>query len=74
MKVTVLVLNAQGEPHFQATDHVNLEHLFQFAKDREGVAREKGLEWTTGFVTANSLDLEAVSKRRNRSLESIPAD
>ena len=51
MKVTTLVLNADGEPHFQGEDHFKVEHLIEIAKERESTAREKGAEWTAGAVS-----------------------
>jgi len=51
MKVTTLILNTKGEPHFESVDHLNTEQLVSFAKDREQLAREKGAEWTMGAVT-----------------------
>lgn len=51
MQVTTLVLNAAGEPHFQGEDQINLEILFEFAKTREQISRDKGAEWTAGVVS-----------------------
>jgi len=51
MKVTTLVLNGKGEPHFEAIDNLNTEQLISLAKEREQLARDKGMEWTMGAVT-----------------------
>lgn len=51
MKVTTLVLNAAGEPHFQSEDQINIEYLFEIAKIREQDARTHGSDWTSGAVT-----------------------
>ncbi len=51
MKITTLVLNADGEPHFQSEDQFNIEELFEIAKTREQLSRDKGAEWTAGAVS-----------------------
>jgi len=51
MKVTTLVLNTDGDPHFQSEDKFDIENLFGVAKTREQNARDKGAEWTAGAVT-----------------------
>lgn len=51
MKVTTLILNVDGEPHFQSEEQFNIEELFQFAGTREQISRDKGAEWTAGAVT-----------------------
>ena len=51
MKITTLVLNVDGEPHFQSEDQFNLENLFAIAKTREQNAHEKGAKWTAGAVS-----------------------
>ena len=51
MKVTTLILNADGEPHFQSEDQFNIENMFEIAKTREQSARDKGAEWTAGAVS-----------------------
>lgn len=51
MKITTLVLNADGEPHFQSEDQFDIEYLFEITKTREQNAREQGAEWTAGAVT-----------------------
>jgi hypothetical protein len=52
MKVTTLVLNADGEPHFKSEDHFDITNLFAIAKSREKMVRDKGAEWTVGAVSA----------------------
>ncbi|MDR1064106.1 MAG: hypothetical protein LBL48_09315 [Azoarcus sp.] len=51
MKVTTLILNADGEPHFFGEDHLDTENLFVVAKSREPTARVKGAEWTAGLMS-----------------------
>lgn len=51
MKVTTLVLNSDGEPHFQSKDQFNIAALIEIAKDREKNARDKGADWTAGAVS-----------------------
>lgn len=51
MKITTLVLNADGEPHFRGEDQFNIEKLFEIAKTREQNARERGAEWTAGAIS-----------------------
>lgn len=51
MKVTTLVLNAAGEPHFQGEDKFDIGQLFAIAKSREQVSRDHGADWTAGAVT-----------------------
>lgn len=51
MKVVALVLNADGEPHFEATQQFNADTLFSFAEDRIKLAREKGADWTAGAIS-----------------------
>lgn len=51
MKVTTLVLNADGEPHFKSEDQFDIKNLIEIAKEREQNAREKGAEWTAGAVS-----------------------
>lgn len=50
MKVTTLVLNANGEPHFQGEDQFNIEQLFEIFKTREQISRDNGAEWTAGAI------------------------
>lgn len=51
MKVMTLVLNADGELHFQSEDQFNIEKLFEITKTREQISRDKGAEWTAGAVS-----------------------
>jgi hypothetical protein len=51
MEITTLVLNANGEPHFQSEDHLNIENLFAIAKAREQISRDSGAEWTAAAVS-----------------------
>jgi hypothetical protein len=51
MKVKTLVLNADGEPHFQSEGHFNIENLFEITKIREQNFRDKGEKWTGGAVS-----------------------
>ncbi len=51
MKVTTLVLNADGDPHFRSEDNFDIVNLFAVAKSREQMARDKGAEWTAGAVS-----------------------
>ncbi|SDP88786.1 hypothetical protein [Acidovorax cattleyae] len=51
MKVTTLVLNTNGEPHFQSEDQFDVENLFEISKSREQSARDMGSEWTAGAVS-----------------------
>lgn len=51
MKVITLVLNADGEPHFQSEEQINFENLVAVAKPRESISRDKGSEWTAGAVS-----------------------
>ena len=51
MKITTLVLNAEGEPHFQGEDEINLDNLFELASSRKQTARDKGEEWTRGAIS-----------------------
>ena len=51
MKITTLVLNTDGEPHFRAEDQFNVENLLEIAKTREQNARERGAEWTAGAIS-----------------------
>lgn len=51
MKVTTLVLNKIGEPHFRSEDQFNIEELFEIAKPREQIFRSRGAELTAGAVT-----------------------
>ena len=51
MNVTTLVLNSDGEPHFQSEDQFDVKNLIVIAKSREQNAVEKGVEWTAGAVT-----------------------
>lgn len=41
MKVTTLVLNADGEPHFKSEDQFDIKNLIEIAKTREQNARER---------------------------------
>lgn len=51
MKVRTLILNADGDPHFQSEDDINVESLIEIAKPREDMAREKGADWTAGAIS-----------------------
>jgi hypothetical protein len=51
LKVTTLILNADGEPHFCGENHLDTENLFVVAKSREQTARDQGAEWTAGAVS-----------------------
>ena len=51
MKVKTLILNADGDPHFQSEDNITVELLIELAKSREDMAREKGADWTAGAVS-----------------------
>ena len=51
MNVTTLVLNANGEPHFQSEEQFDIKNLIDIAKSREQNARDKGAEWTAGAVS-----------------------
>lgn len=51
MKVITLVLNADGEPHFQSEDQINFKNLMEAAKSHESISRDKGSEWTAGAVS-----------------------
>lgn len=51
MKVTTLVLNAKGDPHFQSEDQFDIAALIEIAKARENNARDMGADWTAGAVT-----------------------
>jgi len=51
MKVTTLVLNANGEPHFRGEDSFDIMNLFAVAESREQTARDRGAEWTNGAVS-----------------------
>lgn len=51
MKVTTLVLNSDGEQHFQSEDQFDVKNLIEIAKSREQNALEKGAEWTAGAVS-----------------------
>jgi hypothetical protein len=51
MKVTTVVLNANGHPHFETVDHLDAEALLRLANDRAPLAREQGADWTRGSVT-----------------------
>lgn len=51
MKVTTLVLNVEGEPHFESEDKINLENLFEVAKSKKENARSNGEEWTRGAIS-----------------------
>lgn len=51
MKVTTLVLNADGEPHFRSEDQFNIKNLIEFAKDKEQIYRDNGSEWAAGAVS-----------------------
>lgn len=42
MKVTTLVLNAAGDPHFRAEDQFDPRHFFEFAAAREQKVRDMG--------------------------------
>lgn len=57
MKVTTVVLNAAGNPHFETVDHLDIEELLRVARDREQMAREQGVEWTMGAVTFYGTEL-----------------
>jgi hypothetical protein len=51
VKVTTLVLNAGGEPHFISEEHFDAKNLFVVARSREPQARDQGAEWTAGAVS-----------------------
>ncbi len=51
MKVMTLVMNAAGEPHFRSEDQIDIENLFEIAKEREQGARSRGADWTAGAVS-----------------------
>lgn len=51
MKVKTLVLNAEGEPHFQSEDQFNIENLFEIAKSSEQICRDHGAKFTAGAVS-----------------------
>lgn len=51
VKITTLVLNAEGDPHFKSEDSINIENLIQISKKNEQNAREKGNEWTAGAIS-----------------------
>jgi len=51
MKVITLVLNAEGEPHFQSEDTFDFQNLLLVAKSREQEVREKGANWTAGGIS-----------------------
>lgn len=51
MKVTTLVLNADGEPHFRSEDFFHTENLFVVTESRKQTALDKGAEWTAGAVS-----------------------
>jgi hypothetical protein len=51
MKVTTLVLNAGGEPHFRGEDHFDTGNLLALAKRHEQIVRDKGAEWAAGAVS-----------------------
>ncbi|MFZ6723595.1 hypothetical protein [Undibacterium sp. Ji49W] len=50
MNVTTLVLNTNGDPHFQSEEQYNIENLFEVAKEREMAVRQEGREWAAGAI------------------------
>jgi hypothetical protein len=66
MHVTTLVLNADGEPHFQANNQLDVRELIALAKPREKLAKERGATWTTGAITFSGKGvIEAVNTGEN---------
>ena len=51
MRITTLVLNENGDPHFQAEDQIDIDGLFEIAKTKKQNARNKGEEWTRGAIS-----------------------
>jgi hypothetical protein len=51
MKLTTLVLNSNGEPHFQSEDQINVEGLFEVAKQKKNDAPHQGEEWHRGAIS-----------------------
>lgn len=51
MKVTTLVLNAAGEPHFRSEEQINIENLFEVAKSRAQGVRDMGAEMSVGAIS-----------------------
>lgn len=51
MKVTTLVLNAEGDPHFEAEDHIDLVNLFEIAEIKKQNIHDKGEEFVRGAVS-----------------------
>jgi hypothetical protein len=51
MKVTALVLNGQGEPHYRQEAHYNVEGMIKAAETREAVVREAGANKMVNIIT-----------------------
>lgn len=70
MQVVALVLNADGEPHFQTTQHFDADKLIRVAQDRVQLAREKGADWTAGAISFFGQQLvEAVKVGENHDVD-----
>lgn len=50
MKVTTLVLNPAGDPHFRSEEHFDTANLLKIAEDRVQNCRDKGADWTAGAI------------------------
>lgn len=52
MKVTSLVLNEHGEPHYREEAHYNVDGLIKVAAAKENIAREAGADKMVDIVTS----------------------
>ena len=53
MKVTALVLNDQGEPHYRQEAYYNVEGMIKVAETREAVVREAGANNMANIITSS---------------------
>lgn len=69
MKVIVLVLNEDGDPHFKSEEDFRFDGLLEIAKEKEPMARDYGAEWTKDAITFFGAQvLKAVNQGENREL------
>lgn len=71
MKITTLVLNENGDPHFQAEDQIDIDGLFEIAKSKKEGARSNGEEWTRGAISFYGSEVvTAVNTGENKDVTS----
>lgn len=70
MKIEILVLNDQGEPHFKCNTALNFDALILAAKERESFVLEKGADFAAGILPVFAQDiLDAVDHGDDKDLD-----